>query len=317
MRNRIMHSADAIRGKWTMPTVKSGGFRPRRCRSSLHGSVSSRRSSNRACSPTSSARANAGGRKKGSRNRKTIEREARLRADLLTDVMEQLKRSEAGRAQIASGGGELANGGYGPGNGSGSGGGELANGGYGPGNGSGNGPAEPERPEPPEPPGPPPEPSRLPPGGASPPPHMGDLRPLAKDELANLVPITKTVVAAFQRAAWEEDGSGAPDKENFDPAKWTRFQVWLKVFIDLCKSVAEYESPKYKPIEVTSGQAAVDEAERRGKNEVTVVIRGGLPEPDAMVELKQRASSAEGDGRDPGSAGRGPQGPRPAGPAHA
>jgi hypothetical protein len=27
----------------------SGGFRPRRCRSSLHGSVSSRRSSNRAC----------------------------------------------------------------------------------------------------------------------------------------------------------------------------------------------------------------------------------------------------------------------------
>jgi len=68
-----------------------------------------------------------GGRKKGSRNRKTIEREGRVRADLLTDVIEHLAGSEVGRAQIASGGGELANGGYGPGNG------------------SGNGPAEPER----------------------------------------------------------------------------------------------------------------------------------------------------------------------------
>jgi len=91
-------------------------------------------------------------------------------------------------------------------------------------------------------------------------------------------------VAAFQRAAFEEDGSGAPDKENFDPAKWTRFQVWLKVFIELCKSVAEYESPKFKPIEVTPAQAAVDEAERRGESEVTVVIRGGLPEPDFAAE---------------------------------
>jgi len=163
--------------------------------------------------------------------------------------------------------------------------GELANGGYGPGNGSGNGPAEPE-----QPPEPPPFPPPLP---DYPPPRMGDLRPLAKDELANLVPVTKTIVAAFERAAFFEDKSGAPDKKNFDPAKWNRFQNWLKVLVDLCGRVAEYESPKYKPIEVTSGQAAVDEAERRRENEVTVVIRGGLPEPDMPFELDSEEALAK------------------------
>ena len=51
-----------------------------------------------------------GGRKKGSRNRKTIEREARVRADLVTDVVAHFARAEAGRIQFANRG-ELANGG--------------------------------------------------------------------------------------------------------------------------------------------------------------------------------------------------------------
>jgi len=56
------------------------------------------------------------------------------------------------------------------------------------------------------------------------------------------------------------------------------------VLVDICGRVAEYESPKYKAIEVTPAQATMDEAERRGENEVTVVIRGGLPEPDLALD---------------------------------
>lgn len=112
----------------------------------------------------------------------------------------------------------------------------------------------------------------------------GHVRPLAKDELSNLVPIVKTVVAAFQHAAFYEDKSGAPGREHFDPGRWNRFHMWLRTFVEICGKVAEYESPKIKPLEVTSGQAAVDEAERRGENEVVVVIRGGLPEPNMMLD---------------------------------
>lgn len=112
----------------------------------------------------------------------------------------------------------------------------------------------------------------------------GHVRPLAKDELANLVPIVKTVVAAFHHAAFYEDRSGAPGKEHFDSARWNRFHMWLRTFIELCGKVAEYESPKMRSLEVTSGQSAVDEAERRGENKVTVVIKGGLPEPNMMLD---------------------------------
>jgi hypothetical protein len=128
--------------------------------------------------------------------------------------------------------------------------------------------------------------------GNGPPPAEGNggapvpqIRPLAKEELSDLIPIVKDILHRFLIAAFGEGNKGAPDQEHFDPVKWARVREWIKVYMDVCKSVAEYESPKFKPIEVTPAQAAVDEAERRGENEVTVVIRGGLPEPDAMVEL--------------------------------
>jgi hypothetical protein len=189
-----------------------------------------------------------GGRAKGTPNKKTIERETKFRAAIVSEIMETLARVELGRQEREAVEQQAQ-----------------------------QQQAEQQRATPP------PEPDT-----SSIQEYMsrGHVRPLAKDELGNLVPIVKTVVAAFQHAAFFEDRSGAPGKENFDAARWNRFHMWLRTFVEICGRVAEYESPKYKPIEVTSGQAAVDEAERRGENEVTVVIRGGLPEPDAMVELE-------------------------------
>ena len=55
----------------------------------------------------------------------------------------------------------------------------------------------------------------------------GVIRPLAKDELSNLVSMVKGVLAAFENAALYDDKSGAPDKQNFEPVRWNRFQAWL------------------------------------------------------------------------------------------
>jgi len=73
---------------------------------------------------------------------------------------------------------------------------------------------------------------------------------LAKDELAELIPVVKGSVAAFQKAAMGEDGSGAPGKPGFDAGKWKDFREWLEFFSTLCYRTADFQSPKYRAIAV-------------------------------------------------------------------
>jgi len=108
----------------------------------------------------------------------------------------------------------------------------------------------------------------------------GEVRPLAKDELSGMVSVVKTIVARLLDAAEEV----APDKLKFDPAAWRHLMDWYRFYLEVCKAAAEYESPKVRPIELSTGAAAAKEAEQAGERELRIVVEGGLPEPDAMVE---------------------------------
>ena len=103
----------------------------------------------------------------------------------------------------------------------------------------------------------------------------GEVRPLAKDELSAMVSVVKTIVARLQDAAEEV----APDK----PAS-RHLLEWFRFYLEACKSAAEYESPKVRPIDLSTGAAAAKEAGEAGERELRIVVEGGLPEPDAMVE---------------------------------
>ena len=84
------------------------------------------------------------------------------------------------------------------------------------------------------------------------------LKKLAKDELAELVPVVKGIVARFQRAAMvDEGGSGAPGGENFKREAWQDLREWIKIYGWVADLAADFESPRYRAVAValTPGDA--------------------------------------------------------------
>lgn len=73
---------------------------------------------------------------------------------------------------------------------------------------------------------------------------------LAKDELAELIPVVKSATAGFQKAAMGEAGEGMPGQKGYSAAKWKEFREWLEFFSTLCYRTADFQSPKYRAIAV-------------------------------------------------------------------
>lgn len=72
---------------------------------------------------------------------------------------------------------------------------------------------------------------------------------LAKDELEEVLPIIKGVVAYYQRQALTMGQDGKPVING----KLDDFKEWLKIFIDTCFKLADFQSAKFKAIMVTAG----------------------------------------------------------------
>lgn len=75
-------------------------------------------------------------------------------------------------------------------------------------------------------------------------------RKLAKDQLAELLPVTMGIVAMYQRAAYKDDGSGRPGHPNHDPKIWRELGQWIELARRVGDTAADYESPKYRAIAV-------------------------------------------------------------------
>jgi hypothetical protein len=67
-------------------------------------------------------------------------------------------------------------------------------------------------------------------------------KPLAKEELEEVLPIVKGIVAHHQRAAMAVPGQLGDLKP---------FKEWLELFIDTCVRLAPYQSPTFKAVALT------------------------------------------------------------------
>lgn len=73
-------------------------------------------------------------------------------------------------------------------------------------------------------------------------------RKLAKEELEEVVPIIKSVVAHFQQEPFAAVKSGGKATK----AQWNDFRAWLELFVNTCVKLAPYQSPTYRAILVTT-----------------------------------------------------------------
>jgi hypothetical protein len=109
---------------------------------------------------------------------------------------------------------------------------------------------------------------------------------LAKEELFDLVPIVRGIVARFQTAAY----ATPPDMPNADLAAWQRLKEWLEFFSHLCYRAADFQSPKFraisvsmpgtaepKPVTIDAEAESLDPAERveRASRTYLALIKGG------------------------------------------
>lgn len=80
---------------------------------------------------------------------------------------------------------------------------------------------------------------------------------LAKDELVEVIPIIKGIVAHFQRRAMRTTPEGGLEiVDDLD-----EYKEWLKLFIDTCFKLADFQSPKFRAI-LAASTAAGDSAPR-------------------------------------------------------
>lgn len=79
---------------------------------------------------------------------------------------------------------------------------------------------------------------------------MSRNRVLAKDEIEDVIPILKGIVAKFQEPVM---GAGVVLAESLkDDKGWSRFKDWLELYIETCFKLAEFQSPKYRAIAVVA-----------------------------------------------------------------
>jgi hypothetical protein len=72
---------------------------------------------------------------------------------------------------------------------------------------------------------------------------------LAKDELVEIVPIIKGVVAHYQRASTVVDKKTGKLRIKGDLSD---FKEWLRLFVDTCFKLADFQSPKFRAIVVAA-----------------------------------------------------------------
>jgi len=65
---------------------------------------------------------------------------------------------------------------------------------------------------------------------------------LAKDELEDVVPILKSIVARHQQVAYRTE----PGTPGYQDVEWERLRTWLELFIDTCVRLADFQSPKFR-----------------------------------------------------------------------
>jgi hypothetical protein len=77
------------------------------------------------------------------------------------------------------------------------------------------------------------------------------LRALAKDQLAELVPVVKGMVAQFQRAAMD---SGLPGTDKWRPDLWKELRDWIKTYAAVADLAADFQSPRFRAIAMVDGR---------------------------------------------------------------
>lgn len=83
---------------------------------------------------------------------------------------------------------------------------------------------------------------------------LAPIRALAKDQLAELVPVVKGIVARFQLAAIN---GGAPGEPGYKPEFWKELRDWIKTYAAVADLAADFESPRYRAIAVVDGTGGV------------------------------------------------------------
>jgi hypothetical protein len=86
---------------------------------------------------------------------------------------------------------------------------------------------------------------------------LAPLRTLAKDQLAELVPVVKGIVARFQIAAMN---GGAPGEQGYKPEFWKELRDWIKTYAAVADLAADFESPRFRAIAVMEGTGGVGKA---------------------------------------------------------
>src|SRR5271156_6831226 len=83
---------------------------------------------------------------------------------------------------------------------------------------------------------------------------LAPLRALAKDQLAELVPVVKGMVAQFQMAAMN---AGLPGADGWKPELWKELRDWIKTYAAVADLAADFESPRFRAIAVMEGTGGV------------------------------------------------------------
>lgn len=83
---------------------------------------------------------------------------------------------------------------------------------------------------------------------------LAPIRALAKEQLAELVPVVKGIVARFQLAAIN---SGVPGDANYNAQFWRELRDWIKTYAAVADLAADFESPRYRAIAVIDGTGGV------------------------------------------------------------
>lgn len=86
---------------------------------------------------------------------------------------------------------------------------------------------------------------------------LAPLRTLAKDQLAELVPVVKGMVAQFQMAAMN---AGLPGSKDWKPELWKELRDWIKTYAAVADLAADFESPRFRAIAVLEGTGGVGRA---------------------------------------------------------
>jgi hypothetical protein len=113
------------------------------------------------------------------------------------------------------------------------------------------------------------------------------LRKLAKDELADLVPIVKEIALKFRDAALAN--GGLPGTKGYKADVWKEAREWIRVYGWVADLAADFESPRYRAIAVamTPGDAKpsaptiehqpadAEERERTANQSYLRLVKGG------------------------------------------